>query len=378
VNKKFVLTAFIFIFFSSLLIAQTKQAWWYTLEQGKFHFRAGSLGNALVAFDDARRGRIEHFTILEQNFIAFLSAPEIRRLGDSLERIEFYITERNRSDAADILSQLYYYVPKTTLGDSVTKALNEFDRLKNYPEAEYWLGEAYRTEGELNLALRQYKKAYENKELLVTPGFEIEILYKMAFIHQLKREYQEMENRLLEILKTGVLLSAGRMNFYWYANAEGPVVTMFRILENDGINRFISLYRSDDSRIERAHRILGTFYYTTSRHSTAAEHLMFAFLIHNSVIIEEIIRNEFDFTFTSLDTLPEWINRYSILGEFTETVEYYKTVYYLACALFATGKRTPAQGMWTFIGTYAPAGEWQNRARAQLRQPRVDPAVEMP
>jgi len=134
------------------------QPWWYTLEQGKLFYRNGSYGDALLTFEDARRQRIAQFTRLEEDFIFLLSIPEVRRYGDTLEYVEKYISDRRETAAAAALNELYYRVPKETINGSVSRALKELDHLKSYPEAEYWLGETYRAEGELGLALRQYER----------------------------------------------------------------------------------------------------------------------------------------------------------------------------------------------------------------------------
>jgi tetratricopeptide (TPR) repeat protein len=242
--------------------AQVTQPWWYTLEQGKLHFRNGSYGNALITFEDARRQRIAQYTRLEEDFILMLSTPEARRLGDSMEFVERYITERRETAAAAALNELYYRVPKDTINGSVSLALKEFDRLKGYPEAEYWLGETYRAEGELGLALRQYEKAWNERSLLETSGFEIEILYKITELHRIRGNYQEMERRANEIIE-GAGADGVSRDSLWAGSSQGSSnqirAAMTRILENEGVNRFLTLYRHNNTDTERAHRLLGFF-----------------------------------------------------------------------------------------------------------------------
>jgi hypothetical protein len=150
---------------------------------------------------------------------------------------------------------------------------------------------------------------------------------------------------------------------------------MSRTMGTEGAGRFLTLYRYDNTLVESAHRSLGLYYYATGRHTLAEDHLMFAFLIQNTVIIKEVIRHEYDFTFDSLETLAPQIERYPLLEEYVETVDYYKTVYYLGSSLYAVGKTGPARGLWLFVSNHAPEGEWRNRAIQQLRQPRVEPGV---
>ncbi|MDR0496716.1 MAG: hypothetical protein LBH42_03790 [Treponema sp.] len=357
-----------------------QQPWWYTLEQGKLHFRSGSYGNALMAFEDARRSRLSQFTRMEQDLIFFLSAPELRRFGDSLEFVEWYIADRRETAAAAILSELYYRVPKDSLKGSVKRVLDELDRLKSYPEAEFWLGETYRAEGELTLALRQYERAWKDRDLLELSDFDIEILYKMTDVHRIRQNYQEMEKQAKEIIE-GRNPAGVYRDRLWAGNSQGAQsqmrAAMARILENDGVSRFLTLYRHNNTATEKAHRLLGFFYYSTSRYSPAAEHLMFAFLIQNTVLIEEVIRRDFDYSFSSLENLITLISSRPDLLAFIEETEYYKTIYYLASALYASGKARPAMQLWTFLARSANAGEWGNRAR-RSPTPYIERAIEMP
>jgi len=373
-QKKILLGFTLIILVSGIAVSQSNRPWWYSLEEGILFYRSSSYGHALMAFEDARRDRIAHFYRMEQDFITLLSNPYVRRLGDSLDFIERYIAENHEAAAAAALAELYYRIPKDSLKGSAKRALEEFDRLKSYPEAEYWLGETYRAEGELSLALRQYERAWGQRALLQTPGFEIEILYKITDIHRLRREYQEMERKANEILE-GFDPRGARRDSLWTENRIRSA--MARILENEGVNRFLTLYRHDNTVTERAHRLLGFFCYASSRYSLAAEHLMFAFLIQNTVLIDEARRADFDYSFTSLDDLAIYVRSKPELGEYLEETEYYRTIYYLASALYANGKTRPARELWAFLSGSDNAGEWGNRARRNP-SPFLDRAIEMP
>ena len=161
------------------------------------------------------------------------------------------------------------------------------------------------------------------------------------------------------------------------AEASFASQAMTRTLENEGLSRFLTLYRYDNNRVQEAHRLLG-FYYAVSGRPSAQQHLMFAFLIQNSTIIGELIRRQYDYSFTSLAAMADDINRIPILSSYAEETEYYKTAYYLASSLYRNGKSAAARELWAFLAAQPRAGEWQGRALAQVRNPRPDPVVEMP
>jgi tetratricopeptide (TPR) repeat protein len=379
--------------------AQTQRNWWYTLEQGKVMYRQGNYGSALLAFEDARRERRTMFDRMERDFIDLLSVREVRRMGDSLEWVEQFIRDRRYAAAAAALEELYYRVPRESLKNSASAALTAFGALKDYPEAEYWIGEVYLTEGEPGLALSQFQKALSIVVLPANPlpenyGLLTELMYKIAGIYRIRREYNEMVRTLESIVSADSLWAAGGNET---ATASQPAVpdrspavpdraaqrvsfarqAMTRTLENDGINRFLTLYRYANTECEQAHRLLGYFYYDTGR-PRAQDHLMFAFIIQNTVIIDELIRRRYDFTFTNLGALAAEFAGNQLVGDYIEKTEYYKTAYYLATSLYGNGKTTSARGIWNFLAAQNSAGEWQNRAASQLRSPRVEPAIEMP
>jgi hypothetical protein len=144
------------------------------------------------------------------------------------------------------------------------------------------------------------------------------------------------------------------------------------------VNRFLTLYRYNNTVVERAHRRFGFFYYASGRHGRAADHLIVAFLIQNTILMEELLRNRFDFSFTTLEAMVDEALRRPALPAYMEEVEYYKTIYYLGAALYGSGKLPPAREFWTFLSRRPAAGEWNGRALAQLRSPFVEKAQEMP
>ncbi|MDR2021309.1 MAG: hypothetical protein LBQ14_11155 [Treponema sp.] len=339
--------------------------WWYTLEQGKGYFRNRAYGDALRFFENARDHRKNFYAKLEQDFITVLSTHAVRRLQDDLGLIEVYIAKEFQVNAADALKELYYRVPREKLHNSAREALTELGRLKNYPEAEYWIGEVYRMEGEYGIALTQYQKAYANRALLEIPSFETELLYKIADLRRIRREYTGMVTILEEIIKSDSLWS--RESF--------DRSNMMQSLENNGINRFLVLFRHMDPPVERAHRILGLYYYASGRHNRAADHLLFAFLIQNSVLIESLVKSRYDYAFSSLENLLRDLAGNREAQSYITGVEYYRTMYYLANSLYGSNRRRSAREIWTFLSGSGP-GEWRGRAAAQLRNPELDPVNE--
>ncbi|MDR0501740.1 MAG: hypothetical protein LBH16_00315 [Treponema sp.] len=385
----------LFLFISAPVFAQQETLpWWLFLEQGKQRFRSGDYGGALLVFEDARRNRNAMYGQMERDFIHLLSLRELRSTGDALDGVEKFSHERHYTAASAALNELFYRVPKDSLNNSALAALAAIGKLKNYPEAEYWIGEVYRVEGELTLALEQYRKAYEMRDLFEDTGFATQLLYKISGVLMVKQDYSEMINVLLSIVNNydtlwvnaGLYDSIGQSAAragngvnapYEQASASFARKAMTNTLEKEGVNRFLELYRYNNRQVEQAHRLLG-FYYIVSGRDLAQQHLMFAFLIQNTVIIDEIKRLKYDFAFTSLLDLAGEINKNPLLLSYVNEVEYYKTAYYLASSLLSGGKLSIARNIWEFLASVPQAGEWHNRSVSQSRNPALEPILEKP
>ncbi|MDR2783530.1 MAG: hypothetical protein LBB48_06810 [Treponema sp.] len=359
---------FVLVFLPLQLFGQrTVYPYWYTLEQGKTFFRSGQYGDALNAFEDAKRNRKAMYEKMEQDIIYVLSLSEVRRMRDSLSEVEKYIAENRLDNASAALKELYFRVPKQSLNGSANNALKTIGTLKNYPEAEYWIGEVYRIEGELTLAVKQYQKAHEQRANLENPHFDIDILYRIVDVFRIKQDYNAMEEWALTILAMDALWSGGSAQLYARS-------AMSKLLESDdGIKRFLTVYRYDNAQVERIHQLLGFFYYNSGRHANAQDHLIFSFLINSTLIINELIRNRYDFEFTSLEVMLEEAEADPALVDFMDSTDYYKTLYYLGCALYANGKATTARELWNIVGRRRVlAGEWAVRSANQLKSPAIE------
>jgi hypothetical protein len=151
---------------------------------------------------------------------------------------------------------------------------------------------------------------------------------------------------------------------------------MTRTLENDGLDRFLSMYRYNNSAAERAHRILGFYYYDSGRYGNAAEQLLFSFLIQSTLIAEELARREYGYSVSGAASLIDDAGKRSELVSYMADSDFYRMVYYLGSALYGDGKLRPARELWGLLRGRSEAGEWRIRAEAQLSSPYMEPLRE--
>ena len=259
------------------------------------------------------------------------------------------------------------------------------------------------------MALNQYQRALNMRKLSDDPSFASNLQYKIGSVLLTQQNYNEMERTYFSIINELDTLWINSRNAeatraenarldaagsrtppvpYVQQSASFASSAMTRTLETEGIGRFLELYRYNNTLVEEAHRQLGFFYISTGR-PTAQQHLMFSFLIQNTVIIEEITRRQFDFTLADpnparrpqpsareLLLISEEIKKNPALVSFTDNVEYYKTAYYLGLSLYRNGKANIARNFWEFLAATPEAGEWHHRSVQQLRGYRPEPVMQ--
>jgi hypothetical protein len=355
--------------------ARENAPYWYKLERGKHLFRSGSYGEALTLFEEARNDRQILYENHRSAVLTLLSLPEVRAMEDNLDRITAFAEERYYTAATAAFAELFFRIPREELHGAASASLDLFDRLKAYPEAEFWIGEVYRVEGTVSIAAKQYERALsmtENlKGNLADSALETEMLFHLASFQKINGNYNEMERRLTQILEHDTLWSEESSSFMRNA--------MHRTLENEGVDRFLLMYRHQNPVTEKAHRLLGEYFYQSGRHLRAAEHYLFAWLIASTTVIEAYQSKLIDaFKFSTLSAVTSALSRRPDITAYMSEVEYYKTAYYLGASLYGAGRENAARSVWNYLAGEANSGEWRVRAQRQLRSPEIEDPVPLP
>jgi tetratricopeptide (TPR) repeat protein len=353
--------------------------WWWTLELGKGQFRAGQYGDALATFETAVTQRQDTYKQFYNDMITMLSKPDAIPLGDDLQQVEGFVKATNQTEAQAALNELDYRVGLDTMHDSVKAVLAALQNLENYPEADYWIGECYRVEGEPAMALTQYNEALKHADLFEKKGFDIDILYSMAAVYQSQGSNVNYESTLLAILNANDPSGAARGGLWAQENDTFARSSMVRILTNNGIDRFLSLYRDDNTESLKAHTMLGMYYYQNGKYDEASQQLMYAFLIPMSFCMEKTSAYDATWEYSTIDGLFSKMRGarplQSVLKWLADN-DFYKTAYFFACSLFASSRNKPASDIWTFLAGL-PAGnidtdQWRSRSILQTHSPAID------
>ncbi len=359
-----ILVCFFLVITAVIVDVGAAESYRMVLERGKKLFREGSYGQALLCFEDARRLRADVFDDSYNALVSVLSSANARSLGDKLEAAEEYVRHNKFASAISAFDLFWNETDSKIKIITVNEALSRFLDLRNFPEAEYWIGKVFRMEGEYSVAIDQFRKALNHSLLLDIPGEELNIRYALADAYAMSSQYKAMEATLLAICADDQLWSGDEHQF--------TRESMGKLLVSEGVDRFVQLYRHYASEYYPAHKELGVYFYLSGRHARASDHLSFAFLLETTLIVEELRQRDQSWRFSSLSAA--WRDAMALpeLRERALEDEYFKTIYYFAASLYAVGKRTSAFELWRFVSSVPEAGEWGTRSKRQIQSPYIE------
>jgi hypothetical protein len=233
------------------------------------------------------------------------------------------------------------------------------------PEAEAAIGDVYREEGELELARKQYEKAYNHKNSLVVPSARYDILYRLASIYRDQELYKLMEDTLQQILADDANWGKGQSTRL-RSQIESNYFTK-------GMDQVLRLYRFDASFAEPAHAQLGWFYYRTGRFPQAVQHCLYAVMYTASEAARYLRERDVEWEFTSFEKLLEAVDGERELRDFVAQSGLFKDLYYLAGSSYAVMYPRLATSLWKLISISRTAGEYAVLSKQQLKKPWIEP-----
>ena len=230
-----------------------------------------------------------------------------------------------------------------------------------FPEAEVGIGDVYYEEGELNLARQQYEKAYNLRKAFNVADSQYIVLYKLARLFEGQESFRLMEDALLKVVADDTKYS-DPANLY----LRGQIEKNF--LEK-GIDHTLLLYQMSVPFAEQAHSKLGWFYYRTGRYAQAVSHLLYA-VAYQSRDIEDYLREaDVNFQYKSLADLMGSIDGDKRLPGYVAGTDFFKDLYYLAGAAYASGYPAHAVQLWRLLAATRSSGTYAQLSSRQLKSP---------
>ncbi len=253
--------------------------------------------------------------------------------------------------------------------NDIGKALNLFQQALNkkrgiYPEADIAIGDVFLEEGEYDLALFHYKKAYKYRSAFSIPDEIYSLLYKMSDIYMTRKNYILMIKTLNTVLKNSSFFSDPR-----YDKLRNSIYSAYI---NKGLDHLLQLYRFNEDFTIKAHNDLGWFYYRTGRYRESVLNYLFTLISIVSDSVAELKTHDPDYEFTDIaDFIKDSFKRDNI-SDFLIRSNLFKSLYYLAGATYAHGNLTLAKQIYTIISHSNYSGKYKNLSLRQIRNPWIE------
>lgn len=239
------------------------------------------------------------------------------------------------------------------------------------PEAYFGLGVTYKAIGDFTVATEYLTLALDHRERFSVPGEALLVRYERADIFRARRDLRRYEAELDAIVTEDPPPPDAIL-------PEAPA----RIIADEGLNRFLVLFRLAESGSTRARGMLAELLVGLGRYAAAAEHAAFAVLGQLTTVIDAVIARDPTYEFETLDELFTLAERYPETRAYLDETLLFHDLYYLAAAYLGDGNQTDALDVWRTLARHGArweAGrEWAGRAGRQMESPRVEPLLVPP
>ena len=236
-----------------------------------------------------------------------------------------------------------------------------------FPEAELALGDVYLEEGETDLAIRQYNKAYDMRKSFYIPDAQYEALYKLAKVYKLQQQYGQMVQTL-----RAVISDDKHFNETPTFQLKSQIVGNYK---EKGLDHVLMLYVFDDQFAASAHSTLGWYYYRTGQQADAIKELLFSLISRTTEVVSFLHGQDVDFEFSNLSDLLAAALKSKDAAAFIKEVDFFQDLYYLGCATYSSGLPQSAAVLWKMVAGTPAAGNYQDLAKRQLKKPWTEPVL---
>jgi tetratricopeptide (TPR) repeat protein len=246
-------------------------------------------------------------------------------------------------------------------GKAMTLYKQAIEMRSTFPEAEMAIGDVYNEEGEADLALLQYEKAYNARKSFTVPDMQYDVLYKSASLLQSLGRYRLMEDKLSAIVGDDVSYRETENS-----RLRTQVEKNFR---DKGLDRVLVLYTFTTTIPAAAHQVLGWYDYRTGRYDVAVSHLLYAVIYRVSQMVRYARDRDVEYQFDTLANLLRLVASDRSLAAYVAETEFYRGLYYLGAAAWANGDAVNARAVWTLLAAQAGARQYQDLSKRQLARP---------
>lgn len=207
------------------------------------------------ALRDAEKAKLERKKRIESE-IAFLEktfrSARIKRLNGDFRNVISTLEEMENVDALSLISFYMAGEDVSAFHNSTNIFLSYIKTRETFPEADFIIGKIYSLEGEFSLAKKYFLSAWNSANALDVEAEEIDILYELANLSELENDLTNYEKYLLLIVRKSALFAD--------AHFKQIILVSLKNKNADTMEKFFTLYRSDESALLKSFDDLSRFY----------------------------------------------------------------------------------------------------------------------
>lgn len=239
------------------------------------------------------------------------------------------------------------------------EALRIFREVREYhsslPEADIEIGRVFEAEGELDLALRQYRQAYAKRALLEVSDDAVDLLYRIAAIEAQQDAWLQHEATLHTIIE--------RMDSTYEQPPSILEQPLVRVLTDDGLDKVLELYRLEDHGSQYAYHLLARFLlYEGKRPLEAIRASAISVVMTITEAITYAVYIDPEFRFTTIEQLLEKIGRFASVSEYLSERALFDQLYVLGHAFHEANRVRAAEEIRQLLVRIDPGGQVGIRA----------------
>ena len=360
-RKKILFNCVLFLFMASLfsqmnINEESKKNYRLALES----FENKNYGDALKYSEFAILYRRQLIQKKIESLKTSLTSRQVQTAGDEIDSILEILIERKENVSVEIID---YYLKRKGIeyfDNSMQKLLTYLQESLLFPEAQKLIGDIYRLEGEYDFAETYYLLALENASVLDIPDQKYEILYLLAQISRLKKDYNKMEVRLLNLLVED-------KNF----RDKNLISSMKRTIKSSKkgtMEKFFTLYRADSYIFIDAYNQLAEFYYKNQELSKALEFACLSAITSFSKISEILEERNLDYEYSTFAKFLQEASFYDDVVEWGKSSSAWTSFNILAKYAKENECKTFARELLVSLAQFSPVLYWQKDAVLLLEE----------
>ncbi|MGP1586961.1 MAG: hypothetical protein ACTTHG_01310 [Treponemataceae bacterium] len=299
-----------------------------------------------------------YIEILEQA----LKPLPVQKVGNNIDNVLEILAERDAKDAIKIIKDTVKIHGQEYFEYDVQNILKYYKRYGIYPEADFLQAKIFRLEGESELAEKYYLTAFENSSQLDIPMVKYDILYELASLYKIKKNFEDYEKTLL-------LIVSDDNNFYLNGEVSPFLQSVLKNIKiGMSLDKLFLLYRSDSYNQINAYFQLAELYESKKMYEKMLEATSIGMLASVTRIEEILNERELEYTYKNFGNFYSLAEKYSDIIEWGIENQIWKGFYDFAYSLELNMVNNLAKEMYVANIIYSPEVYWVKKSKEKLKK----------